>query len=85
MVLRKWAREYLCKRFLIDHADTVVDQVFRDPRFSVLENHDDYMVPEGVKNLLIERLRACGLAWLEEHQPTAWFISFFKSKPGQPT
>ncbi len=85
MLLRKWAREYLCKRFLIDHADSVVDQVFSDPRFAEIENVDDYVIPEATKDALISRLRACGFKWLEEHEPTAWYVSFFKNKPGGPT
>lgn len=87
MLLRKWAREYLCKRFLIDSADQVVDIVFRDPQFSDIEDQDDYAIPEETKDLLTVRLRACGRKWLERHQPNAWYRSFFveNSNLGEPT
>jgi hypothetical protein len=86
MPLWQWAREYLCKRFLIDGSEEVVDLVFQDSQLAALELQDDYAIPEETKDRLVSRLRMAGRAYLEYHRPDAWYCrAFFSDKPGEPT
>ncbi len=84
MVLRRWAREYLCKRFVINASDSIVDEVFARYPASFGEMQD-YEVTLDQKELLVSSLRELARRHLEQNEPEAWYRSFFSEKPGGQT
>jgi hypothetical protein len=88
--IREWGYWYLGGRFVFATAATkIVDEAIRTTRELdhindlALETFNHWELTEQVKNAFVANLRQKALAYLEEHEPDAWYLSFFREKPGE--